>query len=160
MRGVTKQGMHLKQESLNDILEHLYRVMDEEGPFDGVLGYSEGSLVAATLLLDEKRRFLATGRPPQLKCAVFFNGWPPMISEQKGLLLADESPEVIDVFTCHILGSKDPWVQASVCLYNVCNKEKSYLFDHGGGHTVPRDLQTIHELGDVIRDMVKQVEAL
>jgi hypothetical protein len=157
-------------ESAEEAMEYLYEIMQEEGPFDGIIGYSEGATVAATLLLHEQKRFEMEGRIPMFKCAVFFAGWPPMTPELDGLVLADETDLTITIPTCHIseflssqinqirtntyvVGSLDPYLAGSIALYNVCDMDTACLFDHGKGHTLPRDSQTVRELGDIIRTM-------
>ncbi|KAB8075100.1 serine hydrolase-domain-containing protein [Aspergillus leporis] len=147
--------------SVDAALEKVFRLIDKEGPFDGVIGHSEGTAMAATVLLEERRRFRETGRPQQLKCAILFNGFPPLIPGENRYLLADEGRDTlgygdlfINVPTLHVLGSLDPWVYGSLALYNVCRNDKAILFDHGGGHSVPRDARTIRELGQIVREMI------
>jgi predicted esterase len=77
-------------------------VMEKEGPFDGIVGYSEGATIAGTLLLHEQMRDRDEGRIPVLKCALFFGGWPPMRPTLDGIVLADESDLTIDIPTVHI----------------------------------------------------------
>jgi Serine hydrolase (FSH1) len=89
-------------ESVQEALDYLYQIMEEEGPFDGIIGYSEGATVAATLILHEQRRFEIEGREPMFKCALFFAGWPPMDPELNRIVLADESDLMITIPTCHI----------------------------------------------------------
>ena len=89
-------------ESVQGALDYLYAIMEEDGPFDGIIGYSEGATVAATLILHEQRRFEIEGREPMFKCALFFAGWPPMDPELNRIVLADESDLMITVPTCHI----------------------------------------------------------
>lgn len=50
------------------------------------------------------------------------------------------------------VGSLDPYVDGSMALYNMCDPDTAYLFDHAKGHTLPRDKDTIKELGDIIRE--------
>jgi hypothetical protein len=45
----------------------------------------------------------------------------------------------------------DPYVHGSLALFNVCDPDTAYLFDHAKGHTLPRDKETVKELGDVVR---------
>lgn len=40
--------------------------------------------------------------------------------------------------------------------YNVCDPDTAYLFDHAKGHTLPRDKDTVKELGDVVRAAKKE----
>ncbi|RDW89222.1 putative FSH2 [Coleophoma cylindrospora] len=140
-------------------MEYLYRIMKEEGPFDGIIGYSEGATVAATLLLQEQLRFETMGIPPMFKCALFFAGWPPMNLTMNAIVLADESDLTITIPTCHVIGSLDPYLAGSMALYNICDMDTAYLFDHAKGHTLPRDKDTVRELGDVIRLMKANIEA-
>lgn len=88
--------------SAEDAMEYLYDIMEKDGPFDGIIGYSEGATVAATLILHEQRKFETMGIPPMFKCALFFAGWPPMNPEFNSIVLADESELMINIPTCHI----------------------------------------------------------
>lgn len=89
-------------QSAQEAMDYLYDIMETAGPFDGIIGYSEGATVAATLLLHEQRRFETTGIPQMFKCALFFAGWPPMTPELDGIVLADESDLMISIPTCHV----------------------------------------------------------
>ena len=44
-----------------------------------------------------------------------------------------------------------------MALYNVCDPDTAILFDHAKGHALPRDKETVKELGDLIRDQIKDV---
>lgn len=80
--------------------------------------------------------------------AIFFAGWPPvrMHKDSVECLLADECDTVIDVPTCHIVGCNDPYIHGAMALFGLCEEDTAALFDHGKGHTVPRDARTIQEL--------------
>ena len=45
-------------------------------------------------------------------------------------------------------------MHGSMALYNVCDADTAYLFDHAKGHTLPRDKDTVKELGDVVRKAI------
>ncbi|CAD6443640.1 b34df6cb-47cc-4eed-8c17-f661ba13acdb [Sclerotinia trifoliorum] len=152
-------GIHC-DESAQDAMEYLYDIMQEEGPFDGIIGYSEGATVAGTLLLHEQKRFEIEGRLPMFKCAVFFAGWPPLTPEFDGIVLADTTDLTITIPTLHIIGSLDPYLAGCISLYNVCDMDNAYLFDHGKGHTLPRDPETVRELGNIIRTMGSSIGLL
>ena len=116
-------------------LDLLYRVIDQHEAkgekIDGILGYSEGATVSATLLLDDQRRAEVEGRPRKLKGGVFFMGWPPLDTTNGDLVLSDESERMIDVPTVHICGAGDPYLNGAIALYNVCDEDSAVLFDHG-----------------------------
>ena len=56
-----------------DMIEDLMEEITSQGPFDGVMGFSEGGIVAATLLLEDARRPFA-----RFKCGIFFSAAPPL----------------------------------------------------------------------------------
>ncbi|KAI1375072.1 serine hydrolase FSH [Hypoxylon crocopeplum] len=159
MRELMKEGVASSVLSTNRAIQYLFDIMDKEGPFEGIIGYSEGATVASTFLLAEQKRFEETGREPQIKCAVFFAGWPPLDPSTFAMVLSDESDLMINIHTCHIIGSLDPYVAGSMALYNTCEPDRAYIFDHGKGHTLPREKGVIKELGDVIRNMMVEASA-
>ncbi|KIN02400.1 hypothetical protein OIDMADRAFT_41494 [Oidiodendron maius Zn] len=147
------QGAEGLQQSVQNALDAVYRTMDKHGPFDGLCAYSEGTVVASTLILEEQRRFLEEGIPRRIKAAVFFAGWPPLDVRHCSIVLADEYEEFIQIPTCHVVGAGDPYLKGAVALYNICDEDSAILFDHGKGHTLPRDAKTLRELADTIRRM-------
>lgn len=173
MRELMTYGVAKTDDSARRTLEYLYDITDKEGPFDGIMGYSEGATIAGTLLLHEQMREEHEGRSPMFKCALFFGGWPPMTPTLDGLVLSDESDLMIDVPTTHIsestsylrdaqvltiiVGSLDPYLHGNIALYNVCNPDTAFIFDHAKGHTLPRDRGMVKELGDTVRRMIEEV---
>lgn len=102
MRELMSYGIARTDKSAAHTLKYLYDIVEREGPFDGIVGYSEGATIAATLLLHEQVLHEEHGRIPTFKCALFFGGWPPVKPTLDGLVLADESDLMIDIPTCHI----------------------------------------------------------
>ena len=45
-----------------------------------------------------------------------------------------------------------------MALYNVCEEDTANFFDHGKGHTLPRDVRTLNELSQVVNRMVECAE--
>ncbi|RFU78581.1 ef-hand calcium-binding domain-containing [Trichoderma arundinaceum] len=142
-------------------MSQLVQILDEDPEIDasGILGYSEGATTAATLILEEQRLFKEQGRPRRIKCAIFFAGWPPVriVNGRVETMLADEYDEVIDIPTCHVVGCNDPYIDGAVALYGICNEDEAILFDHGKGHTVPRDETTVRELTEAIESTFAMV---
>lgn len=95
-----------------------------------------------------------------IQAAIFFAGWPPIrLTDENRVecLLADECEDIIDVPTCHVVGCNDPYIQGAMALYGMCDEDTAVLFDHGKGHTLPRDTRTIHELATAITDTIVKV---
>lgn len=61
------------------------------------------------------------------------------------------------ILTPYIVGSLDPYLGGSMSLYNLCDLDTAFLFDHAKGHTLPRDRETVKELGDTIRTMCSSI---
>lgn len=158
LRKLLPEGIGPVKKSLINALEALYRTMDEFGPFDGVLGYSEGATIAATLLIDERKRCEAAGIEPSLKCAIFFAGWPPLMVDRDTLVLNDTDDEVIDVPTLHVIGSSDPYLAGVMALYNVCDSDSRMMFDHGQGHIIVREEKTLKELAVKVHQLIRECE--
>jgi dienelactone hydrolase len=86
------------------VMDYLYNTLEKNPDIDGIVGYSEGATMAASLIMDEDRKAQETGRPRRIKCAVFFTGWPPL-SPEEDMVLADESDYNLDVPTLHVVGA-------------------------------------------------------
>lgn len=86
------------------VVQYLYDTLEENPDIGGIIGYSEGASIAATFILDEQRRLEETGRERRIKCAMFITGWPP-IDPKKGIILADQDDDLIDVPTLHVVGA-------------------------------------------------------
>lgn len=139
--------------NIREALDNLHDLIDKSGGVDGIIGYSEGASVSAALLFDDRDRSAKKGVPAQLKFAVFFTGWPPL-SPDGVFLLADETEEMIDVPSIHVVGASDPYLKGAMSLYNVCNEDTALLFDHAHGHVLPRNPQTLRELAKNISEIM------
>ena len=102
MRELMTYGVAKTDESAQRTLNYLYDIMEKEGPFDGIMGYSEGATIAGTLILHEQMRKELEGREPMFKCALFFGGWPPMTPTLDKVMLSDDSDLMIEIPTTHI----------------------------------------------------------
>lgn len=158
MRVALKQLPDLKYSQLRPAIEKIRETIDEEVDVEGIIGYCEGALIAASFILDEQRRS-REGIEPQIKCAIFISGWPP-IDSNTGLLLSDETEDVINIPTCHVVGALDPMIHSAMALYNLCDPDRAEIFDHGHGHIVPREKRTVKELGQVVRTMIAFAKAV
>ncbi|PHH88957.1 hypothetical protein CDD83_6824 [Cordyceps sp. RAO-2017] len=148
------------KEAFQDTMQRLRDVLAADPEIEGILGYSEGAAAAASLILEERSRCKEQGVPRRLKCAIFFGGWPPLVIKEGKVqcMLTDDVDDdlVIDVATCHVVGCKDPYLHGSMTLFDVCDPDTAELFDHGSGHTLPRDPEVLKELVAVIEKMLPE----
>ena len=116
-------------QAVNDLAAYV----STEGPFDGVMGFSQGAALAAMLLTRESAE--------PFRFAIFLCAGLPFCeaSLRQGVLRhldpkADK--EGIRVPTAHIFGSKDDALQASLAMKDLCVAEGRWFFDHGAGQLV------------------------
>ena len=139
-----------------DVLLEIHRVFDEEGPFDCVLGHSEGAAIAATFVIDCLNKEEKMVKP---KCAVFMSGTFPYAMNGRGRISADECGQLITIPTCHILGYNDALVDLAVGLFHLCDEEVATMVDHGRGHTIPKDPKSWRTIISAIRSLMARAEA-
>ncbi|KAI9750406.1 MAG: hypothetical protein M4579_006487 [Chaenotheca gracillima] len=132
-------------------LDYLRSVIEEEGPFDGVIAASEGAVAASTLLLYEQQRCKEGDYSPTFKCGIFFVGFPPVKIDGTGLFLSDETDERITIPTCHVNGRRDPLWFGSETLWNVCEPSSRTLIMHEEGHIVPQNAELVIKILDFLR---------
>ncbi|KAF8419647.1 dihydrofolate reductase [Tirmania nivea] len=124
-------------------LDYLYDFISKEGPFDGVLGFSQGAAAAGVLasLLEPVRRSapaLPNDWPqppesqPQLAFAICYSGFKAPY-KQYDLIYEPK----IETPVMHFIGSLDTVVdkERSLALARACRKAK--LVYHPGGHFLP-----------------------
>ncbi|TWU77264.1 hypothetical protein ED733_003223 [Metarhizium rileyi] len=154
-------GSQYTKDGVRDAIEYIRDAIAQDPEIQGILGFSEGAVAAASVILEEKRLWEEEGIPRQLQCAVFFAGWPPLSlkGEDCHIVLQDESEDAIDIPTCHVVGSNDPYIDGAMALYATCDEDLADLFDHGSGHFVPRDAQTLAELSSAVAALVDKARA-
>jgi len=151
-----------------ELLDDLIDAVRMQGPFDGVMGFSEGGIVAATLLLEDARRPFANFR-----CGIFFSAAPPLDPDDlcSGIVRCldpDQAPTgtAINVPTAHIyshestggtgiakvqsplqkLWSAAGWStpeQIHSSLARVCGNSQVFVHDQGHQIPGPRDPQAL-----------------
>jgi len=129
--------------------------LDAHGPFDGVIGFSQGAAFAAILaaLLEGWRRRpqeFTTAHPP-LKFAVCYSGFraPEMYREWY-------EPR-IETKVLHVIGSLDTVVDEERCLAlaNACVDGDKRTVYHPGGHYLPAQKPLVNALVGFILSCVK-----
>ena len=116
------------EESLQVVKE----TFETQGPFDGLLGFSQGAAFVSLLLTLQRD----PDSPIKFKFAILIAGFRSLVSPHTDLYRdAPECPSF------HTIGSTDAVIptQASEDLLDVCPKSTAYR--HNGGHYVPASPQ-------------------
>ena len=124
-------------------LEDLNCFIESDGPFDGVLAFSQGASVAATYLAwKAAKATLQQKLHPVIKCAVFLSGGVPadpaaLWQDKFRTLDPGVDGQVISIPTVNVWGSKDPRKDSAVSLSRLCMPQLATNVIHGGEHVVP-----------------------
>ncbi|GAO47859.1 FSH1-domain-containing protein [Saitoella complicata NRRL Y-17804] len=116
---------------LDQGMDFLAKVLEEEGPFVGVMGFSQGAAMAAMLSSALERSLLKSSHPP-LKFAIIYSGFRAGYPQYDNYY----DPK-IKTPTLHVIGQMDSIVVPERCqkLVEVC--EGAEVMEHPGGHFVP-----------------------
>lgn len=113
----------------------------EEGPFDGVIAFSQGAaLVSAYLIqISNQQKF----RPKPFRCAIFLSGArpydPQALAEGRVEYFEPKGTQSTIVLpTTHIWGSRDAsFREQSEALSALCDEGQREVYIHGQGHEIP-----------------------
>jgi predicted esterase len=130
----------------------IYEAIKEDGPFDGILGFSHGGTLAAGFMAHH-----AAQNPydaPLFRCAIFFNAILPFqMTDEDTPIWGEEVEGRIKIPTLHVMGRNDFVYNYSLSLYNLCDVELSNILVHDKGHEIPSDGKTVTKMAAAIRDL-------
>ncbi|KAF2174702.1 hypothetical protein K469DRAFT_772249 [Zopfia rhizophila CBS 207.26] len=139
----------------------LERMLEKEDPFDGVLAFSQGAMLAITYILREaKLQPTKHHIDPAFKVAIFFSAIKPVDSvllEETGIeAFVDSNGDhpLVRIPTAHIWGRSDKtWSKDSKEVAGLCDPEKRAIYIHDGGHEVPgsKDSNTLYAVVHTVR---------
>lgn len=157
---------------LEDGLSVVANTLESQGPFDGVMGFSQGAalaaMVASLLEGDERKKaftaaqgkskyaipyptsFAKLGHPP-LKFCVAYCGFVAPGERYRGFY---EDPH-IQTPMCHVIGSVDSVVEEArtqMLVKAAGGEDKTQVVMHPGSHFVPTGKQYIEMVGAFIRN--------
>ena len=143
------------------------------GPIVGLMGFSQGAKLAASLLYEQEARMKFTGSAPtKYQFALLLAGRCPLVSlspltESPGLVPAGDLSEGFDTSkndgthmlslpSIHVHGLKDPGLHLHRKLLNeYCDPASTILVEWDGDHRVPIKQQDVQKVVDAIRSVVK-----
>ena len=154
------------QESCQKGLQDLDAYVEEEGPFDGVMAFSQGAGLAAALIVPRQRH---ARLDPPFKCAIFFSGGIPEDpsallndNESRSLMHYEEFEELIEIPTVHIWGRNDDiYPMFGPVLSKLCKAAEREELVHEGGHEIPgaKDTRTVEVAVKLINRTLERAKA-
>ena len=118
---------HSSYDGWEDSLAHLEAVFKEQGPFDGVIGFSQGGAVAGLLAALQPRGAIRFG------FAICISGFPSRATDHAALV----APGSIDLPSLHIYGEKDVLVDNARSRALAAAFTDPLVASHPGGHFFP-----------------------
>ncbi|BCR89671.1 uncharacterized protein ACHE_50869S [Aspergillus chevalieri] len=145
--------------TLSTALQYTLSIIEKEGPFDAVMGFSQGAALACSLLIHHAKTH--PDESPLFKMAVFICG-ATVWDVDNGLEALQPTPgtSAVGIPTVHIVGKQDPLYAEGKKLYGLCEPEKAVFYDHGSRHMIPFDLVNTERMAGIVEETVKQVEGL
>lgn len=126
--------------------------VDAHGPFDGVIGFSQGAGLAA--IVTKALKEIAPSNP-ELKIAILYSAFKMQAeSAQKWY----ETPFTVP--TLHVMGTMDTVVpeEKGLELYNCWQPSKRALLKHPGGHYTPSQKPILQAVLKFVNDVVEGKE--
>ena len=126
----------------DETVEYIERAFQEHGPFDGVLGFSQGACVVGVLCA-----MLESGKLPagiKFDFAVLISGFLPRDSKYRSIIAP---PQLIKVPSLHILDKTDDVVEPERSMKVAELFQNAIVVQHEKGHMVPSD--------KIVRDAIK-----
>ena len=128
--------------SFRKAIVDLQNYVSAEGPFDGIIAFSQGTSLAAALLLELQNDAANRegSRPQPLSFAVFFSGRLPFIDAgiKDALSIFSKKDTLINIPTAHIWGARDDLEPGQPqALTELCKADDMVTFVHQGGHEIP-----------------------
>lgn len=170
---------HFEQEvtvsNVQELVLNMKDFVEANGPFDAVMGFSEGGIIAAMLLIEDSRQSFAA-----FKCGIFFSAAPPLDPDVvRGGILRCVDPDrdgiLIQVPTAHIGGSNESlerlsqlsplaphWSKTPAllrdALVRLCDHHHRQVFLHSRGHDIP-GANSPQELSGVLRVIERTIDS-
>ncbi|KAG6353664.1 hypothetical protein INS49_005372 [Diaporthe citri] len=130
--------------TLHDAISRLHEYVLMEGPFDAVMGFSSGAVLAALYIAELQQQ----GKEVPFKCGIFLAS-ADSAAEMRHLGLESQT-EMIRIPTAHIWGSNDVTApMGGKELSQICKVETRHTLVHDGVHEIPRKhnlTETVHAI--------------
>lgn len=136
----------------NSTLHFLHDYVVENGPFDGIMGFSQGAGLAGYLLTDFNGILkLSEEQQPKFKFFVSFSGFK---FEPSHFQKAYSKNQIVTP-SLHIQGELDTVVseERSLELYNCFEESTRDIFKHPGGHFVPNSKNVVMRVSSWIHNL-------
>lgn len=141
-----------------EVMDYLHNYVLENGPFEGIMGFSQGGAFAGYLLTNfHKLLDLTHDQQPPLKFFVTFSGF--RLEAPQFQSSYDKHP--LSTPSLHVQGEQDTVVAETrvLSLYDSFQEDRRTLLKHPGGHYVPNSKQYVNQVCNWIQWIDSQPES-
>ncbi|KAJ2850135.1 Ovarian cancer-associated protein 2 [Coemansia brasiliensis] len=155
-----RRGWSYEARGIGKTLDLISKVLEEQGPFDGILGFSQGAALAVIIseLLAQKdlQGPLSLGNTthPPIKFLVLAGAFQIEVPEYEYLYR-----ETLSVPSLHIMGTYDTVVEPERSIKVQGYFDKPQVFEFVGGHFIPQSPQCARVMRAFLAPFVPGVEA-
>ncbi|KAF4440058.1 hypothetical protein F53441_12380 [Fusarium austroafricanum] len=147
----------LPAETTTDAIDNVLDMIAEEGPFDGVVGFSQGAAIIASVLAHYSKQNPLQPQTNLFKFAMFICGSKPFTYD--GMSRIDHCCKpIVQIPTAHVVGKKDQWYKESLGLFALCDSHSAKIYDHGQGHSLPVNPQTTGVVSQMFKNLSAKAE--
>ena len=113
-------------------LDAIHATFEEQGPFDGLLGFSQGAAFLPLLGVLKQRE---PSGPLQFRFAILVAAFESLVSPHSDFY-SEEKP-LFDVPSFHVIGASDSVIPAAVSESLAARCPGAVVYRHEGGHYIP-----------------------
>ncbi|KAF5851553.1 hypothetical protein GGP41_004407 [Bipolaris sorokiniana] len=131
-------------------------LIETEGPFDAVIGFSHGGTLACGLLAQWSTRH--PYEAPPFKCAIILNRFSTFVISRNGDFISEKNLKGrITVPTLHVVGRKDFIYEHSLKLHQICEDKNATLIQNDRGHEIPKEPKFVAKIAAAIRRLSREI---
>ncbi|CAF0933727.1 unnamed protein product [Rotaria sordida] len=136
-------------DTIKESIEYIVNYIHNNGPFDGLLGFSQGAIVCATMVLNIPNWSIL---PSCIKLVILI-GCPPINDETIKPILETFDKQNQLLPSLHVSGMNDTLITTDMRekMYKYFNPLVAEFYSHKGGHYCPNDSDFRQKLRDFIQ---------
>jgi len=150
-------GQALPKAVLDSAMEYIDEIVEEDGPFHGILGFSQGATMAFCYLHHRLRT--RPFDPPfvPFACAIFISASGTAKDHSTLVEYISSTGRSITIPTLHVYGKEDVDSEAAMSMYQHCKQagDSEFLL-HQHGHPIPTDSDSVKQIVKAIKAVEKK----
>ncbi|SPN99926.1 related to DUF341 family oxidoreductase [Cephalotrichum gorgonifer] len=137
--------------NLDAAMEYIDEIVEEDGPFNGILGFSQGATMAFCYLHHRLR--MRPFDPPFIPfaCAIFISASGTAKDQSTLVEYIGSTGRNITIPTLHVYGKQDVDSEAAMTMYEHCKAGDSEFVLHPHGHAIPTDAESVQRIVQAIK---------